>query len=149
MSYGHNAENGPGALKYAPPCRAPVRLERGIRRVSVVRDPGYLDWLKQRPCVACVKAGLPRPMPGSVCIQWPRTATIDPAHTVNNGLATKGPDSSCIPLCRHHHDEMDGRLSTQVTTKKQFAAKYGLDLAEESAAHYALYLADEGENSAA
>jgi hypothetical protein len=43
---------------------------------------------------------------------------------------------------------MDGRLSSAVTTKKQFAVKYRLDLAEESAAHYALFSADEGEKRA-
>jgi hypothetical protein len=67
-------------------------------------------------------------------------AATDPAHTLNNGRSSKGPDSSCIPLCRYHHDEMDGRLSIRVTTKIQFAAKYGLNLAEESAAHYTQYL---------
>jgi hypothetical protein len=35
---------------------------------------------------------------------------------------------------------MDGRLSAAITTKEQFAAKYGLDLAKEAAAHHALYL---------
>src|SRR5690349_14876358 len=28
---------------------------------------------------------------------------IDPAHTENNGTSSKGPDSSCAPLCRRHH----------------------------------------------
>ena len=35
---------------------------------------------------------------------------------------------------------MDGRLSTAITTKAQFAAKYGLDLAKEAAAHYQVFL---------
>ena len=35
---------------------------------------------------------------------------------------------------------MDGRLSTKITTKAVFAAKYGLDLAKEAATHYAAYL---------
>ena len=129
-----------GEVKWTLPRRAPVRRERNIRRVSVLRDPGYMEWLKERPCVACMKADLPRSVLVGSCLQWRRMPTIDPAHTINNGRSSKGPDSSCIPLCRYHHDEMDGRLSTAVTTKRQFAAKYGLDLAEESAAHYALYL---------
>ena len=68
----------------------------------------------------------------------PRTS--DPAHTAKtNGRSSKGPDSSCIPLCRHHHDEMDGRLNTKIVTKEQFAAKYNLDLAAIAAEHYARF----------
>ena len=119
---------------------SPLGLRARRRRVSVLRDPGYMEWLKERPCVACMK----RAVPVGPCSWW-RLATIDPAHTLNNGFSSKGPDSSCIPLCRYHHDEMDGRLSTATTTKEQFAAKYGLDLANESAAHYAMYLAGEGD----
>jgi hypothetical protein len=35
---------------------------------------------------------------------------------------------------------MDGRLSTAITTKSAFAAKYGLDLEHEAATHYSTYL---------
>ena len=87
-----------------------------------------MDWLKDQRCVACFVTGAARSL-----------NRIDPAHTVNNGRGSKGPDSSCIPLCLAHHDEMDGRLSTRVTTKAAFAEKYGLDLVKEAAAHYALY----------
>lgn len=97
------------------------------RRVSVIRSQDYMDWLKDRKCVACAMT--------SQAIRLP----IDPCHTVNNGAGSKGPDSSCIPLCRHHHDEMDGRLSTAITTKDQFAQKYGLDLAKEAEAHWELF----------
>jgi len=114
---------------------SPPGLRARRRRVSVLRDPGYMEWLKDRPCVACMK----RRVPIGPCAWW-RLAIIDPAHTLNNGFSSKGPDSSCIPLCRYHHDEMDGRLSAAMTTKEQFAAKYSLNLANESAAHYALYL---------
>jgi hypothetical protein len=90
-----------------------------------------MDWLKDQHCVACdwfIDNGL----------------VVDPAHTVNNGGASKGPDSSCVPLCRRHHDEMDGRLNTKVVTKAQFAAKYKLDLAAIAAAHFARYQAETG-----
>ncbi len=56
-----------------------------------------------------------------------------------NGRGSKGPDSSCIPLSRHYHDEMDGKLGTKITTKEQFATKYGLDLADIAAEHYERY----------
>lgn len=58
---------------------------------------------------------------------------IDPAHTVNNGGSSKGPDSSCAPLCRRHHQEYDsGRLD--------FEATYGLDMKATAARWYAIYL---------
>jgi hypothetical protein len=64
---------------------------------------------------------------------------IDPAHTANNGMGSKGPDSSCAPLCRVHHREYDaGRAA--------FEEKYGLDMAKEAAAHFRLYrLTEKGE----
>jgi hypothetical protein len=106
------------------------------RRVSVVRDQKYMDWLKTQRCVVCTTVF------GLVFGRgWENhgRGIIDPAHTLNNGHRSKGPDSSCIPLCRHHHDEMDGRLSTLITTKGAFAAKYGLDLAAIAASHYAAF----------
>ena len=96
-----------------------------------------MDWLKDKACVACEVSYkalgshfVPSNSFGSV---------IDPAHTVNNGRGSKGPDSSCIPLCKIHHNEMDGRLSTKITTKQAFAEKYGLDLAAIAAEHYERY----------
>lgn len=96
------------------------------RRVSVVRDKKYREWLVSERCVACLN-----PPPDDGC---------DPAHTVKtNGMRSKGGDDSCIPLCRTHHNEMDGRLLISVTTKAAFAEKYGLDLAAIAAEHYARY----------
>lgn len=97
-----------------------------------------MKWLRNRACVTCV--ALKMIYRDRLCASG--SGPIDPAHTVNNGMKSKGPDSSCIPLCRHHHDEMDGRLSTAITTKEQFAAKYEIDLEREAATHYALYLID-------
>lgn len=135
------------ALKRSVPIarRTRVKARRSTpRRVSVLRDQEYMDWLKERQCVACktsfdVFSVKYQPITAFGCL-------IDPAHTVNNGRSSKGPDSSCIPLCRRHHDEMDGRLNTAIVTKSQFAAKYGLDLAAEAAAHYALFLIDKENN---
>ncbi len=105
------------------------------RRVSVVRDQLYMDWLKQRGCVVCSKTN--RNSTGNCFIQW---GDSEPAHTAkNNGRSSKGPDSSCIPLCHQHHAEMDGRAGTKIVTKEQFAAKYNLDLAVISAEHYARF----------
>src|SRR5579872_7168778 len=75
----------PGEVKCALPGRIQVRREHNIRRVSVLRDPGYMEWLKDMPCVACMRAGIPRAVLVVSCWQWRRIATIDPAHTLNNG----------------------------------------------------------------
>jgi len=94
-----------------------------------------MDWLKTKFCVCCRYK-----YPGGGEWMTKQTAPSDPAHTAKtNGARSKGPDSSCIPLCRRHHDEMDGRLSTKITTKTAFAEKYDLDLAREAAEFYAAY----------
>ena len=90
------------------------------RRVSVDRDPEYLAWLRERPC--CI---------AQASKQVTRT---EAAHTANNGMRSKGPDSSCVPLCWEHHREQH-RIGV-----KDFEAKYGIDLANEAAAHHAAYL---------
>lgn len=105
--------------------RTRVKAKRSEPRRGPMRDKGYRDWIANEPCIACMN---PQPDEGSYA-----------CHTVNNGGSSKGPDSSCIPLCRYHHDEMDGRLSTVITKKIAFAEKYGLNLAAEAARHYAEY----------
>ncbi len=113
----------------------PVNKKRTTpRRVSVVRDQDYMDWLKTQTCVACRYR-----YPGGSDWMTCQLTPSEPAHTVNNGMRSKGADSSCVPACSRHHNEMDGRLSTKITTKKEFAEKYGLDLAAIAAEHYARF----------
>ncbi len=92
-----------------------------------------MDWLKTQPCWGCI-AAMHQTGCGSIAMY------SEPAHTAKtNGRSSKGPDSSCIPLCHIHHAEMDGRLNTKIVTKEQFAAKYNLDLADIAAEHYARF----------
>lgn len=49
------------------------------------RDPGYLAWLHQCPCLVC---GV-RP--------------IQAHHAGPRGLGQKAPDRLAVPLCWHHH----------------------------------------------
>lgn len=65
---------------------------------------------------------------------------IDAAHYHVNGHGSKGSDDEALALCRHHHDEADGKLSTAITTKEQFQAKYKFDWLKEAAALYEAYL---------
>src|SRR5689334_22130582 len=104
--------------------RTPVKKRRGPRR-GPRRDQAYKDWLKQNArCIIPVHDlfGL---------------YTVDPAHTQNNGMSSRGPDSSCAPLCRQHHREYDaGRAA--------FEAKYGVDMEALAAKYYAEYLRQNG-----
>ena len=54
----------------------------------------------------------------------------DPAHTENNGMRSKGRDSSCAPLCRDHHDQFDGhkRLPNGKVGRVAFEEYYLLDM---------------------
>ncbi len=80
---------------------APPKRRSKPRRVSVVRDRKYLDWLKTQVCVACKADKL---------IYRDRLFGsggdyIDPAHGPVNGMSSKGSDDGAIPLCRVHHKE--------------------------------------------
>jgi hypothetical protein len=116
------------ARKPMKPATKRINPNRSEQRRGPARDRGYMDWLKENCNCA-------------VCRRGPnRFECIDPAHTQNNGSSSKGPDSSCIPLCRMHHLELDGALSTRVTSRSAFEAKYGMSLEETAKAHYAAYL---------
>jgi hypothetical protein len=101
--------------------------------------PDYLAWIKERKCIAC-QVSLER------WIELPRfNYPIDPAHTVNNGMRSKGPDSSCVPLCRGHHDQFDGRAKLpngEFGGHANFATFFGIDMTREAAAHFAVFLLD-------
>jgi hypothetical protein len=71
---------------------------------------------------------------------------VEAAHTgKTNGMRSKSGDDTIIPLGQTHHLEMDGKLSTKITTKAQFSAKYGLDLEHEAKTHRAAFLILKGE----
>ena len=64
------------------------------------RNPAYRMFLREEGrCVVC-QAYFGGRVPTGEC---------DPAHTENGGMRRTGPDSSCAPLCRRHHDEFDGK----------------------------------------
>ena len=116
-------------LKRSPLKRSPAvnRKRAKPRRVSALRDRQYLDWLKDRWCVACIagRDHAPSRAGGFVC---------DPAHGPVNGRGSKGPDNEAIPLCRHHHDEQH-RVGWSA-----FEERYGFSREKEAATHYAAYL---------
>lgn len=96
-----------------------------------MRDAKYRRWLGKWLC--SVFSGSPNDEPYDGCDYWNgENKLTDPAHTQNNGMSSKGPDSSCAPLCRKHHREYDAN-------REAFEEKYGIDMkakAEESYARY-------------
>lgn len=68
------------------------------------RDPLYLKFIRQLPCVACLS-----------------TWFIHACHTGPHGLKQKSCDYSTIPLCRTHHREFD-------KAPREFAELYKLDI---------------------
>src|SRR6185369_1856910 len=102
----------------------PVCKKRAKPRRGPLRDPGYRRWCSIQWCVVC--RILPEEKRES--IHWP----IDPAHTENNGMRSKGRDSSCAPLCRAHHRQYDAG-------REAFEKTYGVDMKKLAAAHYARY----------
>lgn len=107
----------------------PLKKKRkGARRVTADRIPEYRKWIREEcKCVACVKIDDPS-MPSFM-----RIPVVDPAHTQNNGMRSKGPDSSCAPLCRQHHREYDAG-------REAFEKRYEIDMKEEAQKVYAAFL---------
>ena len=110
---------------------APLRKRAKPRKVSVLRDRGYLDWLRDEcRCVVCVIL--------KMCYRDRRCASgsmpIDPAHGPSAGMRLKGPDNEAIPLCRDHHNEQH-QIGWPL-----FEAKYKFSREKEAATHYARWL---------
>lgn len=80
-----------------------------------LRDKGYRNFLHDVPCSVC----------------WSQQS--EACHTQNNGMGSKGPDSSCAPLCHKHHMEYD-------SGRKAFEAGYGVDMKAIAAIWWQRYL---------
>ena len=90
-------------------------------------------------CVARVErrfSQLCEPKVARECAREYANLPCDPAHTVNAKTSQSGADSSCCPLCRHHHDEYDGKapLPNHANGKPRarnhaaFEEFYGIDM---------------------
>lgn len=96
--------------------RKPIRKRRTKPRRGPLRDPKYRAWVRDHFCELWIKKPLGYIPPWCY-------GMVEPAHTQNNGTSSKGPDSSCVPLCRKHHREYDAG-------RKAFEQKYGLKMRE-------------------
>lgn len=102
-----------------------VKKRRAKPRRGPLRSVPYRSWLRNKLCAIETKFET-----GAMC--WYVNAISDAAHTDNNGMGSKGPDSSCGPLCRGHHREYDaGRVA--------FEKKYGVDMKAIAAELWARY----------
>ena len=86
---------------------------RSATRKKTGKDPEYLVWLHDLPCLVC--------RPDGVGMQLSRT---EAAHVGDRGLSQKCPDREAIPLCRIHH-----RISPDSVhaLQKKFWAKWSID----------------------
>ncbi len=83
----------------------PIPKRRANPRRGPLRCPAYRAWLRT---LGCMMLGC-------------GAQFADAAHTLNNGMHSKGPDSSCVPLCRKHHREYD-------TGRMAFERKYTINM---------------------
>lgn len=116
--------------KYLVRSTKPIPKRRLKPRRGPLRSPEYREWLRTKRC-AIYLLGVDHK-----CFPGPRQC--DPAHTENNGMRSKGPDSSCAPLCRVAHQEYDAG-------RDAFEVKYGIDMKASAAAHWMLFQLERGE----
>lgn len=110
------------------PRRKPVRRKRSKPRRGPWRSREYRRHIAME--VYCCVGEL---CGSESCSKF--IACNDAAHTQNNGMSSKGPDSSCVPLCRKHHLEYD-------RGRKAFERKYGLDLQALAKQYFERWLAE-------
>jgi hypothetical protein len=98
--------------------RPPIPRKRpGGPRRGPLRSPKYLAFLRSHGwCVICGASG------------------CDPAHGPVNGLSSKGPDNEAVPMCRKHHDQLDGHapLPNKEYGRKAFEEYYQIGLAQQA-----------------
>lgn len=108
--------------------RTPVRKRRpGPARKGPMRSEAYRRWVSRFRCCVCNPLSLDM---GECC-----EGNSQAAHAERNGMSSKGPDSSCVPLCVAHHNWYDGRSRASVLRFEK------LDLKEIAARFYAWYQA--------
>jgi hypothetical protein len=106
--------------------RRPIPKVRKKPRRGPMRSKEYRLWLRRQRCVICIVTNV-----------YPNMRRAEPAHTARNGMASKGPDSSCVPLCREHHRQYDA-------DRKEFEKFYEVDMRQLAKEHYEKFLRETG-----
>jgi hypothetical protein len=108
-----------------------IRKKRAKPRRGPMRDPEYRRWVRENHfCELWIRKPLG-------AIRWCE-GKVEAAHTERNGMSSKGPDSSCAPLCHRHHREYDAG-------REAFEAKYGVDMKSVARQCWELYKAETSE----
>lgn len=74
---------------------------RSATRNKTGKDPAYLEWIRQQPCVVCRLARVAGRAAALLLSLFQRT--VEAAHVGQRGISQKCPDREALPLCRHHH----------------------------------------------
>lgn len=99
-------------------------------RSKGLKDPAYLKWLHDQPCVVCrfsvvAVASDAATMEMGVTVRLMTQATpTEAAHVGERGLSQKCSDREALPICRDHHTE---RRDSAHKLQKKFWAHHGLD----------------------
>ena len=102
----------------------PKKRKGGARKCKAWRSPEYMRWISQLPCCMCVPIVRFLATYGDTGIRL-----SDPAHSGSDGgTSMKSSDSSCIPLCRMHHNQFDGqeKCPSGEVGRAAFIRYYGL-----------------------
>lgn len=102
-------------------------MSRSATKQKLGKDPAYLEWLHNFPCVVCVSLNVPQ------------SSQTEAAHVGPRGMSQKCPDRQALPLCADHH-----RLSqfSQHSMGKLFWPHFDLDRDELLAKFQARYMAE-------
>ncbi len=107
--------------------------KRNAPRPAEKSAPGYLKWLRGRPCYLAGHriggCGVGEPI---------RKSPIEAAHVDHGGdkgTSTKAADRHAIPLCQCHHDEQSGKIGSfrQRGGWRSFELKYGFSATQAAA----------------
>ncbi len=105
--------------------RSPIKRRRSKTRRGPWRSVAYRRWISEhRSCVS-----FPNFKPGE---RLYGVALSEAAHTDNNGMSSKGPDSSCVPLTPEEHREYDAG-------RNAFEKKHGIDMQAIAALYWKQY----------
>ena len=96
-------------------------------KVSPIRDPAYIKWLRQQRCLITGQYGH-------------EYETVDPCHIGRTGLQIKEGDNCCLPLLHRFHEQSHSSKEGEIKTLIQMLPNDVLKEALKLYAHYRIYL---------